>query len=125
LGNRLVDDGGAEFREPIDVFLAGSVVTTFLGVVEQSPGRITIVAIVLRGVDTTLSGDTVSSAGRILEAEAVDVVAHRSHGSRRRGTGQAATNDDDFVLRSVLGANEPQVVFVVRPGVLDWPGRNF
>src|SRR2546426_3524903 len=54
LRHALVDDGGADLGEAVHVRLAGAEVTALDGVVEQAPGRIAVILVVLRVVDAAL-----------------------------------------------------------------------
>ena len=61
--NSLIDDLVTDLGETMDVRLAGAIVTTLNCVVEQTPDRISVGRVVLRGVDATLRRDTVSATG--------------------------------------------------------------
>src|SRR5262249_14733993 len=75
LRDTLIDDVHADLREAVHVGLARAEITAFDGVVEQAPDGIAVVGIIFRRVDATLRGDRVRAPRRILEAEALDVVA--------------------------------------------------
>ena len=74
LGDTLVDDVRADRGEPVNVRLAGAVIATFDGVVEQAVDRITVILVVLRGVNSALGRDRVSATRRVLVAEVLDAV---------------------------------------------------
>ena len=57
LGDTLVDDVARHFGQAVDVGLAGAEVATLDGVVEEAVNRVTVVLVILGGVDTTLCGD--------------------------------------------------------------------
>ena len=84
LGDALVDDVDAVLREAVDVAFASAEVAAFDGVVEEAVDAVAVVLIILGGVDAALRGDGVRAAGRILKAEALDVVAEFAAGWRRR-----------------------------------------
>ena len=105
LCDTLVDDVGADFSETIDVGFASTIVTTFDGVVEETIDGVAVVLIVLCGVDTTLCGDGVSAAGRILDAEVEHVEAHFAERSSGRGAGKSRTNHDDVKFTLVGGVH--------------------
>ena len=73
-GDTLVDDVRADRGEPVNVRLAGAVIATFDGVVEQAVDRITVILVVLRGVNSALGRDRVSATRRVLVAEVLDAV---------------------------------------------------
>ena len=125
MGNALVDNCGAQFGQSVDVFFTSAEVTTFLRVGEQPPSRVAVVAIVLGGVDASLSCDTVSTSGRILKAKAFNVVAHRSHRGRGGSPCESATDDENLVFVTIVGPHQTQMVFVVGPHVFDRSLRQF
>src|SRR5262249_57411914 len=71
LGHALVDDVDADFREPVDVGLAGPIIATLDRVVEEPLDAIAVVLVVLGRVDPALGGDRVGPAGGALVAEGV------------------------------------------------------
>ncbi len=80
LGHALVDDVDAQLGQPVHVGLAGAVVASLDGVVEQAVDAVAVVAVVLGRVDPALGGDGVGPAGRVLVAEAADPVARARPG---------------------------------------------
>ena len=106
LRDALVDDVGADLGEAVDVILTGAVVAALDRVVEETVDGVVVVAVVLRGVDTTLRGDGVRAAGGVLVEEHIDVVAHfaqRGGGSAAR---EAGADDDDAQLAAVSGVDQ-------------------
>ena len=75
LGDTLVDDGSAHLGKTVDVGFARAVVSTLDGVVEQTVDGVVVVLVVLRGIDTSLGCNGVSTARGIADAEDFDVVA--------------------------------------------------
>jgi hypothetical protein len=75
LRHALIDDVDADLRQAVDVGFAGAEIAALHGVVEEAVDAVAIVVIILGGVDAALRGDGVRAARRILEAEALDVVA--------------------------------------------------
>jgi hypothetical protein len=78
-GGAVIDDVDRALRQPMDVRFAGAKVAAFDGVVEQPKDAVAVILVVLGGVDATLRGDAVRTPWRILEAEAIDVVAELGH----------------------------------------------
>jgi len=76
LSDALVDNIVADLSQTINVGLASTIVTTLYGIIEQTIDRVTIVLIALSGVDTTLSGDRVSTTRRILNTQVDHIEAH-------------------------------------------------
>ncbi len=75
LRDALVNDVDAVLGEAIDVALARAEVAALYRVVEEAEDAVAVVLIIFGSVDAALRGDGVSAAGRILKAEAFDVVA--------------------------------------------------
>ncbi len=119
LGDALINDVHADLREAIDVGFAGAEIAAFYGVVEEAVHGVAIVVIVLRGVDAALRGDGVGAAGRILKAEAVDVIAEFTEAGGGSGAGEAGAYDEDFVFAFVGGIDELELEFVIVPGIFD------
>ena len=119
LRDALVDDVGADLGEAVDVVLAGAVVAALDRVVEETVDGVVVVAVVLRGVDTTLRGNGVRAAGGVLVEEAVDVVSHfaeRGGGSAAR---EAGADDDDAQLTAVGGVDERGGELALLPALRD------
>ena len=75
LRHTLVDNVHRQLREPVDVRLTGAEVATLDRVVEQSADGITVVLIILRGVDTALRSNRMRAARRVVVHETGHVVA--------------------------------------------------
>ena len=119
LRDALVDDVGADLGQAVDVVLTGAVVAALDRVVEETVDGVVVVAVVLRGVDTTLRGDGVRAAGGVLVEEAVDVVAHlaeRGGGSTAR---EAGADDDDVQLTAVGGVDQRGTELTLFPALRD------
>ena len=63
LGNALIDDVVADFRESINIGFACAKVSALHCVVEKAVNALAIVRIILGGVDATLRGDGVRATG--------------------------------------------------------------
>ena len=72
----LVDDGVGNFGQTVNVGFAGTVVSTFDRIVEETIHAVSVVLIVFGRIDTTLCCDGVCTAGRILYAETEYVESH-------------------------------------------------
>jgi hypothetical protein len=119
LCDALVDDVGADLGEAVDVRLTGAVVAALDRVVEEPLHRVVVVAVVLRGVDATLSGDRVRAAGAVLVTEVEDVVAGLTQGRGGSATGKARTDDDDGELAAVGRVDELGLELTRLPHLLD------
>ena len=124
LGYALIDDPGADLGEAVDVAFAGAEVAAFDGVVEEAEDALTVVGVVLSGVDATLRGDGVRAAGGILEAEAFDFVAKLAERGCGGSSGQAGADHDEGVLALVGGVDELHVEAGFGPGFFNRAGRN-
>ena len=119
LRDALIDDVGADLGEAIDVVLAGAVVTTLNRVVEETVDGVVVVAVVLRGVDTTLRGNGVRAAGGVLVEEAVDVVAHFAERGGGGAAREAGADDDDAQLTAVGGVDQRGAELTLLPALRD------
>ena len=70
----LVNNIHRYLRKTVNVRFAAAVVTTFDGIVEQAVDGVTVVLVVLSGVDATLGGDGVRTTGAIVEGEYLDLI---------------------------------------------------
>ena len=119
LRHALVDDIGADLGQAVDVGLPAAVVAALHRVVEEPVGGVTVVVVVLRGVDPALRGDGVRAAGAVLVEEALDVVSRLSHGRGGRGPGEPGADDDDVELAPVGRVDQRAVELVLRPHLVD------
>ena len=125
LGHALVDDEVRNLGQTIDVGLAGAVVAALDRIVEETVYRVVVVLVVLRGVDTSLRGDRVGAAGRILDAEDLDVIAQLTERSGCGRAAQAGTDDDDVEFAFVGRAYDFDGRLVVAPFLSEFAGGNF
>ena len=123
LRHALVDDLDADLGQPVDVGLAGAEVAALHRVVEQPVDAVAVVPVVLGRVDPALRRDRVRPPGRVLEAEALHVVAELAQGGRRGPAGQAAADDEDGELPLVGGVHQLHLEAVVVPLLLDGTDR--
>ncbi len=124
LGHALVDDVVGHLGQTIDVGLAGAVVATLHGVVEQTINRVAVILIVLGGVDATLCGNGVGAARRILNAQVDDIEAHLAERSGGTGSGQTRSNHNHVELQLVLGVNQTLVSLIFLPFLRHWTCGN-
>ena len=75
LRHTLVDYIQTDLGQAINIRFSRPKITSFDGVIEQPENTIAVVLIILGSVDTTLRGDTVGPARRILEAKALNVIS--------------------------------------------------
>ena len=106
LCDTLVDNVTADLSETVDVGLAGAVVATLDGVAEETFHTVTVVLVVLGGVDATLGGDAVGTARRVLYAENVDVEAECTEGCSCGCSGEACADDDNVEFAFVGGVDQ-------------------
>src|SRR5699024_5631816 len=105
----------ADLGKAVGVGLAGAVVPALLGVVEEAVGRVPVLLVVLRGVDTALRGDRVRAARGVLVAEGLHVVAGLAERGRGRATGQTGADDDDRELATVGRLDQTRAELALRP----------
>ena len=122
LSDALVDDAISHFGQTIDVCFASTVVTTLDRIVEEAVDGVTIVLVVLSGIDTPLSSDRVCTTGRVLDTEVQDVEAHLSERGSSGGSSQARTDDDDVEAALVCRVDELLMVLIGGPLLGQWAG---
>ena len=120
----LVDNVRANFGEPINVRFARTKIAALDRVVEQAINAVAIVLIILGGVDSALSGDGVRAARRILITKTFHAIAELAQRRRRRTTGEAAADNNDFKFASIVWTNEAGMIFVTRPFAIEWARRS-
>ncbi len=99
----------------MDVGFARAEVAPLDGVVEQAEHAVAVVVVVLRGVDAALRGDRMSAARRVLEAEALHLVAQLAQAGGGGRAGQPRAHHQHGELALVAGIDQPQVVAVRQP----------
>ena len=119
----LVDDVDADLRQAVDVGLAGAEVAALHRVVEQAVDAIAVVVIILGGVDAALRGDGVRAARRILETEALDVIAELGESGGRGAARQAGAHHDNRVLALIGRIHQLEVETMAVPSRFDRAGR--
>jgi len=124
LGRALVDDVHRHLGQAMHVGLTGAVIAALDGVVEEAMHRITIVLVILGGIDATLCGHRVGATGGIMEHEVVHLVAQLGQGRRGAGTGQTGTDHDDLVLPLVGRVDQLGAELVFLPLVGQRTGGN-
>ena len=125
LADALVDDEVGDLGQTVDVGLAGAVVAALDRIVEEPVDRVVVVLVVLGGVDTALGCDRVGAAGRVLDAEHLDVVAQFAERSGCGGAAQTRADDDDVEFALVGGTYDLDRRLVVAPLFGERPGGNF
>ena len=115
LCHALVDDIIADFGQTVHICLAGAVVATLHGIVEQAVNRVTVVLVILGGIDTSLCGDGVCAARGVLNAEVENLETHFAQRGGCAGSSQARAHHDDVQAALVGGVNQFLMSFIVGP----------
>ena len=124
LCHALVDNGGTYLCQTIHVGFAGTIVTTFDGVVEQTVNGVVVVLVVFGSVDTTLGGDGVRPAGGVADAEDLDVVTHLTQRRSCRSAAKTSTYHNHFQFPFVVRRNNPDFCFTLGPFFFERSVRN-
>ena len=119
LGHTLVDDAGRDLRQAVHIGFPGTVVTAFDRIVEQPVGGVSVVLIILCGIDAALSRDRMRSSGRVLKAEGLHIVAHFTERGGGGCAGEARSHDDHIDVSFVGWVHQADVRFVLRPLLVD------
>ncbi len=125
LRHALIDDVEADLRQAVDVGFAGAEIAALHRVVKQAVDAVAIVVIILGGVDAALRGDGVRAPRRILEAEALDVVAQLGQRGGRGSAGEAGSHHQDRVLALVGRVHQLEAEAVPVPARLNRTCRRF
>ena len=120
LCHALVDDAVAHLCQTVNVGFACAVVTALHGVVEETVNGVTVVLVVLGGVDTTLSCDGVCTAWRVLNAEVQHVESHLTEGCGSGSSGEAGAHHNHVQLQLVLRIDQALMSLVVGPFLSHW-----
>ena len=124
LRNALVDDRCADFRESVNICFTRAKISSLDRVIEETIRPVTVVLIVLGGIDSTLRSDRVGPACTVLVTEAFDVEALLAKGCRRRPSGETASDDDQLEFALVRGTDDLGVVLVGGPFAFQRTGRD-
>src|SRR5690606_35183934 len=124
LRHTLIDDVQADFRQPVHIRLTSAEVATLDGVVEKTENTVSVVLVVLCCVYSSLRGNRVGTARRVLKAQAGHLVSQLRE---RRGcgtAGQAGTDHDHVGFPLVGRVHKLHVEAMLVPALLQRTGRN-
>src|SRR6185437_7341304 len=124
LRHALIDNVDADLREAVDVGFSRAKIAAFHGVVKKAIYAITIIAVILGGIDSALRGNAVSAARRILETETLDVVAEFRKTRGRRRAGETGADDEDVVLALVGWIHQLHLEARAVPKLFNRTGRS-
>jgi len=113
----------ASLGEAPDIDFTGAEVAALDGVVEQAVDRVTVVRIVLGGVDAALGCDRVGAAGAVLVTEGLDLVTEFTEGRRGSATGETGADAENFVFTFVGRIDQLRLEAMTIPGSFNWSGR--
>ena len=125
LRHALVDDVHRNLRQPVDVGFARAEIAALDRVVEQAVDAVAVVVVVLGGVDAALRGDRVRAPRRILEAEALDVVAQLAQAGRGAAAGQSRPHHEDGVFPLIRRIHQLEMEAMPLPPRFDRSVRRF
>ena len=117
LRDALVDDVHTDLCEAVDIGLACAKVAALDGVVEERLNAVTIIMIILRGVDAALGRNGVSTARAVLIAKALHVVAEFAEAGRGSAPGKSRPDNYNVVLALVRRIDQPEGKLVFVPGL--------
>ena len=120
----MIDDAYGFFGETETVGLTAPEITALDGVLHEAGETVVVHFSSASSVDASLRGDTVCTAGCIVEGEGLDVVAQFTEGGGAGRAGESGTDDDDRELAPVEWADELVVEFASGPGRRRIAGRD-
>src|SRR5215217_4556459 len=121
----LIDNLGANLREPIHVRFAGAEVPPFDGVIKQARNTIAVVLIVLGRIDSPLCGNAMRPTRTVLDAKAIHLVAELCQGRGGARSGKPASHHKDAEPALIVGADQLFAEPVTIPLGFQGSGRNF
>ena len=124
LGDALIDDVIADFRQPIDIAFACAKVPALHRVIKKPVNALAIVGIVFCRVDAALRSDGVCTTGRVLEAKAFDVIAQLAERRRCGGSCQAGTDHDQGMLALIGRIDQLHIEAGLGPCLFNRAGRD-
>ena len=115
LCHTLVDDVVGNLGQAVHIGFTGTVVATLHRIVEQTVNGVTVVLVILGRIDTSLCGDGVCAARRILNTEIKYFESHLAERSCGRGTGQTGTDHDDVQTALVGRIHQFLMCLIIGP----------
>ncbi len=115
LGNALVDDVRRDFRQAVYVGFAATVIAPFDRIVEETERGVSIILIVLRGIDSPLRGNGVRAARGVLEAKGLYIVPQLGQGGGGGASCEPRSDHNDINLTLVCGADQRNFGLVFGP----------
>ena len=107
------------------VGFAGAEVAAFDRIVEEAEDGVAVVLVILGGVDSTLGGDGVGTAGAVLIAEAIHLIAELGKGGGGGTPGESGAHHDNFEFPLIGRVDQFGVHLMGRPFVGERTGGDF
>src|SRR5699024_2067357 len=115
-------DLDADLCQAVHIRLPRAEVAALDGVVEEPLDGIAVVAVVLRGVDAALCGDTVRAARGVLVAEVGDLIPGLAERGGGRRAGEPGADHDHRELATVAGVDQLGLELARIPALVDGAG---
>ena len=122
LGDALVDDRATDFGQAVATGLPGPKVSPLERVGKQALDAVTVVGVVLGGIDTSLGGHRMGPPRAVVEGDQLHLVALLRQAGRRGRSGQAAAHHHDPQLALAQRADQGQPIAAAAPGRGQRPG---
>ena len=124
LRHALVDNQIGVFGKAVHVRFTSTEVAAFYRIIEQTVNGVAIVRVILRRIDTALSGNRVGTARRILIAESQNIVAEFSERSGSACAGKTGSHHNHLEFTLVRGVHQFKFKFMASPLFGDISTRN-
>ena len=111
----LVDNQIADFCKPVNIGFPAAVVASLDGIVEETVHGVIVVLIIFSGIDTSLRCDRVGAAGRVTDAENLDIITEFSESCGCRGSTKTGTDYDNVQLSFIGRADNTDSGFMLSP----------
>ena len=125
LGHALVNNIYTVLSKTMNIGLTGTEISALDCVIEKTVHTVPIVLVILGTVDSTLSGDGVSTAGGILVTKTIHIVSKLTQGGCSRTSSQSRTDHNDLEFSLVGRVDQLGRKAVVFPLFRKRTVRNF
>src|SRR5260221_12854430 len=85
----LVDDAGADFGQPVNVGLTGTVIPALNGIVKETEYAVPVILIVLSSINAPLRGNAMRATRRILKTKSLHLISQLTERDSGKCSGQS------------------------------------
>src|SRR5690606_1490523 len=115
LGHTLVNDIYRNFRKAVDIALSGSIVPAFDCIVKKSVDGLSVILVVLGGVDSPLCGDGVGPSGAVLKTKSLDIISQLRQRGSSRGSSKTGAHHNYIIFSFIGRIDQFHIEFMLGP----------